>query len=93
MPAHGPSALITLSVALLFAAIYLFGGRAAFRPGQRGRRRFLSFAAGISLGYTFVHELPAQIMEANPGLYVFPFWVLVVWAVSMWGTLRPKMND
>jgi len=47
MPAHAPSALTTLSVALLFAAIFLFGGRAAYHPGQRGRRRFLSFAAGI----------------------------------------------
>jgi hypothetical protein len=59
MPAHGPNALATLSVALLFCAIFLFGGRAAYRPGQRGRRRFISFAAGISVGYTFVHVLPA----------------------------------
>ncbi|MCJ7501114.1 hypothetical protein MUP29_12765 [bacterium] len=92
MPAHGPSALITLSVALLFVAIFLFGGRAAYRPGQRGRRRFLSFAAGISVGYTFVHVLPGLIMEAIPGLYVFPFWVLVVGAVIMWGPARPKMD-
>ena len=59
MPAQGPYVLTTLSVALLFAAIFLFGGRAAYRPGQRGRRRFLSFAAGISVAYTFVHVLPA----------------------------------
>ena len=42
----------SLGVALLFAAIFLFGGRVAYRPGQRGRRRFLSFAAGISVAYT-----------------------------------------
>ncbi len=59
MPAHDPSMLTTLSVALLFAAIFLFGGRAAYRPGQKGRRRFLSFAVGISVAYTFVHVLPA----------------------------------
>lgn len=34
--------------------------------------------------------LPGLIMEAIPGLYVFPFWVLVVGAVAMWGTARPK---
>ena len=36
--------------------------------------------------------LPGLIMEAIPGLYVFPFWVLVVGAVAMWGTARPKRN-
>ena len=33
--------------------------------------------------------LPGLIMEAVPGLYVFPFWVLVVGAVSVWGTAPP----
>jgi len=36
--------------------------------------------------------LPGLIMEAIPGLYVFPFWVLVVGAVALWGTARPKRN-
>jgi hypothetical protein len=36
--------------------------------------------------------LPGLVMEAIPGLYVFPFWVLVVGAVSVWGTARPKRN-
>ncbi len=36
--------------------------------------------------------LPGLIMEAIPGLYVFPFWVLVVGAVAMWGTARPKLK-
>jgi len=51
--------IISLIIALLFAAIFLFGGQLAYRPGQRGHRRFLSFAAGISVAYTFVHVLPA----------------------------------
>jgi hypothetical protein len=34
--------------------------------------------------------LPGLIMEAIPGLYVFPFWVLVVGAVAVWGTVRPR---
>jgi hypothetical protein len=36
--------------------------------------------------------LPGLIMEAIPGLYVFPFWVLVVGTVAMWGTVRPELT-
>ncbi len=50
--------LPTLAVALLFAAVFLFGGRAA-ASGRNSHRRFLSFAAGVSVAYTFVHVLPA----------------------------------
>ncbi len=49
---------------------------------------FLLFAI---LGWQWV-LLPGLIMEAIPGLYVFPFWVLVVGAVAMWGTARPKLD-
>ena len=78
MPAQSPDALTTLSVALLFAAIFLFGGRAAYRPGQRGRRRFLSFAAGVSVAYTFVHVLPAlhairELQTESPGTFKMLF--------------------
>jgi hypothetical protein len=43
------------------------------------------------LGWQWI-LLPGLIMEAVPGLYVFPFWVLVVGAVAMWGTARPKLD-
>lgn len=43
----------------------------------------------IVLGWQWI-LLPGLIMEAIPGLYVFPFWVLVVGAVAMWGTARPE---
>ena len=43
------------------------------------------------LGWQWI-LLPGLIMEAIPGLYVFPFWVLVVGAVAVWGTARPKLN-
>jgi hypothetical protein len=33
--------------------------------------------------------LPGLIMEAIPGLYIFPFWVLVVGAVAVSGNVRP----
>ena len=35
--------------------------------------------------------LPGLIMEAIPGFYVLPFWVLVVGAVAVRGTARPKL--
>lgn len=34
--------------------------------------------------------LPGLILEAIPGFYVFPFWVLTVGAVAVWGTARPE---
>lgn len=40
------------------------------------------------LGWQWV-LLPGLIMEAIPGLYVFPFWTLAVAAVAVWGTVRP----
>ena len=89
MPAQGPDALMTLSVALLFAAIFLFGGRAAYRPGQRGRRRFLSFAAGISVAYTFVHVLPGlhairELQTESPGAFkmLFPEYNVYLWTMA-----------
>jgi hypothetical protein len=88
MPANSPSVLMTLSIALLFAAIYLFGGRLAYRPGQKGRRRFLSFAAGIAVGYVFVHVLPALgkmrglTTESMTGFQrVFPEYSVYLWAM------------
>lgn len=81
--------LTSLIVALLFAAIFLFGGRLAYRPGQRGHRRFLSFSAGISVGYTFVHVLPALgkmrdfATESPTGLYrMFPEYSVYLWTMA-----------
>ncbi len=36
--------------------------------------------------------LPGLIMEAIPGVQVVPFWVLVVSAIAIWGTVKPKLN-
>jgi hypothetical protein len=33
--------------------------------------------------------LPALIAEAIPGLAVFPFWLLVVGSIALWGTIKP----
>ena len=36
--------------------------------------------------------LPALILEAIPGLWVFPFWVLVVGAIAVTGQIKPKIK-
>ena len=58
---------MTLGVALLFAAIYLLGGRANQVLGESGLRRFHSFAAGIAVSYVFVYIMPElhAIREAH----------------------------
>ena len=49
---------MTLGVALLFAGIYVFGGRASQVFGESGLRRFHSFAAGLAVSYVFVYIMP-----------------------------------
>ena len=34
--------------------------------------------------------LPGLIAEAIPGLAVFPFWVLVVGSIAVWGTIAKR---
>jgi hypothetical protein len=34
--------------------------------------------------------LPALIAEAIPGVAVFPFWLLVVGSIAIWGTIKPS---
>jgi hypothetical protein len=36
--------------------------------------------------------LPGLALEAIPGLGVIPFWLLVVGAIVVWGTARPKLK-
>ncbi len=49
----------TLAAAILFASIFYFGARLQFPgPGQRYHRKILSFAAGVSIAYVFIHLLP-----------------------------------
>lgn len=36
--------------------------------------------------------LPGIIMEAIPGVSIMPMWVLVVAAIAIWGTARPKLQ-
>lgn len=50
-------AVETLAAAVLFALAFLFGGK-MHRPGSIGRRSLLSFSAGASVAYIFVHLNP-----------------------------------
>jgi len=36
--------------------------------------------------------LPGLVLEAIPGVGVVPFWLLVVAAIAVWGTARPKLK-
>jgi hypothetical protein len=79
----------SLVIALLFAAIFLFGGRLAYRPGHRSYWRFLSFAAGIAVAYVFVDVMPAlgrmrDIVMETPGGFqrVFPEYSVYLWAMA-----------
>lgn len=83
-----PGALATLSVASLFAAIFLLGSRVC-HPAWAGRRRFLSFAAGVSVSYVFVHVIPglARAREVQAGSasgfpILFPEYSIYLWAMA-----------
>jgi hypothetical protein len=83
------TALTSFLVALLFAAIFLFGGQWAYRPGQKGRRRFLSFAAGIAVAYVFVDVMPGLsrlcdiVMQEPSGFRrFFPEYSVYLWALA-----------
>ena len=51
--------LETGAATLAFVAVFLFGGRLRpMRAVMRSPRSLLSFSAGISLAYVFVHLMP-----------------------------------
>ena len=82
-------------LALAFAMAALADGLSVFLtftpPVQWAADLVTAILLFIVLGWQWI-LLPSLIMEAIPGLYVFPFWVLVVGAVAMWGTARPKLK-
>jgi hypothetical protein len=45
----------------------------------------------IVLGWHWL-LLPGLIMEAIPGVGVLPLWLLVVAAIAVWGTARPRLK-
>jgi len=46
----------------------------------------------LVLGWNWL-LLPGLVMEAIPGIGVFPFWCVVVVAIAIWGTPRPKLKS
>ena len=50
--------LATGAAALLFAAVFMVGGRVHLRGLVRDRRSMISFSAGMSAAYVFVHVMP-----------------------------------
>ena len=83
-------------LALAFALAALADGLSVFLtltpPVQWATDLVTGILLFIVLGWQWI-LLPGLIMEAIPGLYVFPFWVLAVGAVAMWGTARPKLKS
>jgi hypothetical protein len=46
----------------------------------------------VVLGWQWL-ILPGLVLEAIPGVGVLPFWLLVVGAIAVLGTPRPKMGE
>ncbi len=61
------------------------------QPVEWGLDLLTAILLFIVLGWQWM-LLPGLIMEAIPAVSVFPFWVLVVGAVAVWGTPRPRGN-
>ena len=82
-------------LALAFIMAALADGLSAFLtltpPVQWAIDLVTAILLFMVLGWQWI-LLPGLIMEAIPGLYAFPLWVLVVGAVAVWGTARPKLN-
>ena len=82
-------------LALAFTVAALADGLALFLtlapPAEWAVDLVTAILLFMVLGWQWI-LLPGLIMEAIPGLYIFPFWVLVVGSVAMWGTARRQLN-
>jgi hypothetical protein len=91
-----PQRLSTGRLVLAFVLAALADGLSFFwaltPPVQWAADLVTAIALFIVLGWQWI-LLPGLIMEAIPGVYIFPFWLLVVAAVAMWGTVRPKLKS
>jgi hypothetical protein len=82
-------------LALAFAVAALSDGLSFFLtpvpPLQWAADGVTALLLFMVLGWQWV-LLPGLVMETIPGLNVFPFWVLVVGAVAVWGSPRLKLK-
>jgi hypothetical protein len=83
------------NLALAFTMAALASGLSIFLtlapPAQWAADLVTAILLFLVLGWQWF-LLPGLILEAIPGLYIFPFWVLVVGAVGVWGAARPKLK-
>ena len=80
-----------LVTALVFAAVFLFGSSVLIPgPIRRHKRKVLSFGAGVTIAYVFVHLLPeleaarAALVRTGANL-AFPFPALRVYLAALVG--------
>jgi hypothetical protein len=94
-PPENPAGLSRRQLALAFAVAGLSDTISLWTnfltPVQLVVDALTAVALFMILGWRWVF-LPALIMEAMPGVAIFPLWVLVVGSVAVMGTARPGMN-
>jgi hypothetical protein len=92
-PAHGPETLSKGRLAMAFTLAAVSDIFSAFftlaPPLILPLDLITALLLFMVLGWRWL-LLPGLVMEAMPGLAVFPFWVLVVGAIAVWGTVRPQ---
>jgi|WetSurSiteA1Bulk_404760.scaffolds.fasta_scaffold77931_2 hypothetical protein len=80
-----------LAAALVFSAIFLFGRNVLIpEPLRHRRRRILSFGAGVTIAYVFVHLLPEleaarEVLARNEARMSLPFPALRVYLAALAG--------
>jgi hypothetical protein len=80
-----------LAAALVFSAIFLFGSDILIPASvRRHRRKVLSFGAGVTIAYVFVHLLPEleaarEVLARNEARMALPFSELRVYLAALIG--------
>jgi hypothetical protein len=80
-----------LAAALVFSAIFFFGSNVLIpEPLRHHRRRILSFGAGVTIAYVFVHLLPEleaarEVLARNEARMSLPFPALRVYLAALVG--------
>ena len=96
VPAPTPDKLSKYRLLLAFVVAGVSDGLSAWLtfipPLELGLDLATALLLFVILGWRWI-ILPGLVMEAIPGLSVFPFWVLVVVAVAVWGTARPSAPE
>jgi hypothetical protein len=86
--------VLRLAIAFAVAAVSdVIGAFASVAPPIGWAVDFVTAALFfVVLGWQWL-LLPGLVLEAIPGVGVFPFWLLVVGAIAALGTPRPKIGQ